>query len=288
MAARPGGRSAPKGDARRPPGRRTENGCISASRSTASSFVAPAVPGRTAGADHVRPDGRGWRRCRARRTFADYVDRHASERGLDSRCPRRPSAFVARLRADIPRRPGCSEASRVFSRDGKSLFYLKSESPGGPTELWRTDVASEKSEKALPGISMLEFDISDDAKEVVYSAQPPGQAFAALGEHPGPAFASSTDRRVGRGVPPISDLMAGSCFRSFDGTNHYLEQMNRMARAARGWSPIRSATCFSCLRTGVGSRRSEPCPMASEAPMRCPSREALRSGSVRAARYVGS
>ena len=34
-----------------------------------------------------------------RRTLADYVDRHASERGLDSRCPRRPSAFVARLRA---------------------------------------------------------------------------------------------------------------------------------------------------------------------------------------------
>ena len=35
----------------------------------------------------------------------------------------------------------------IFSRDGKSLFYLKSESPGAPTELWRTDMASEKSEK---------------------------------------------------------------------------------------------------------------------------------------------
>ena len=56
-------------------------------------------PDGTAGADHVRSDGRGWRGCRARRTFADYVDRHASERGLDSRCPRRPSAFVAGLRA---------------------------------------------------------------------------------------------------------------------------------------------------------------------------------------------
>jgi Tol biopolymer transport system component len=63
----------------------------------------------------------------------------------------------------------------VFSRDGRSLYYLKGQSPGNPTELWRTDLASEKSEKALPGVSMLEFDISDDAKEVVYSAQLSGK-----------------------------------------------------------------------------------------------------------------
>ena len=56
--------------------------------------------------------------------------------------------FRRRVTCQILRRTGCPEAFPIFSRDGKSIFYLKSESPGAPTELWRTDVASEKSEKA--------------------------------------------------------------------------------------------------------------------------------------------
>ena len=63
----------------------------------------------------------------------------------------------------------------VFAGRQDRSFIVKSESPEAPAELWRTDMASEKSERALPGISMLEFDVSDDAKEVVYSAQPPGK-----------------------------------------------------------------------------------------------------------------
>ena len=86
-------------------------------------------------------------------------------------------------------------------------------------ELWRSSLPSEKSDKLLPGISMLEFDISDNGKEVLYSAQPygkhshrttPPQLVSASGEdspHFGP------DGRI--------------VYRSFDGTNHYLEQMNR-------------------------------------------------------------
>ncbi len=112
-----------------------------------------------------------------------------------------------------------------FSRDGKSLFYLKSDSPGGPTELWRTDVAAEKSEKALPGISMLEFDVAHDAKGVVYSSQPPGQ--------PSQLWVGALDRRS----PPQRIAASAESsphfgpdgrivFRSFDGTNHYLEQIN--------------------------------------------------------------
>jgi Tol biopolymer transport system component len=114
----------------------------------------------------------------------------------------------------------------VFSRDGKSLFYLKSASQGEPTELWRMDTASEKSEKALPGISMVEFDVSDDAKEVVYSAQPPGERLQ--------LWVGTLDRRS----PPQLISASGEAsphfgpdgrivYRSFDGTNHYLAQMNR-------------------------------------------------------------
>jgi hypothetical protein len=120
---------------------------------------------------------------------------------------------------------GLAGSFPIFSRDGKSLFYLKSESLGAPTELWRTDVASEKSAKALPGISMLEFDVSEDAEQVVYSAQPPGK--------PSQLWVGTLDRRS----PPRLISASGEdsphfgpdgriVYRSFDGTNHYLRQIN--------------------------------------------------------------
>jgi len=125
-----------------------------------------------------------------------------------------------------PETNGLPGSFPIFSRDGKSLFYLKSESPGAPTELWRTDVASERSERVLPGVSMLEFDISDDAKEVVYSTQPPGK--------PIQIWVGALDRSS----PPQSISASGEdsphfgpdgriVYRSFDGTNRYLAQMNR-------------------------------------------------------------
>src|SRR6266446_6291199 len=114
----------------------------------------------------------------------------------------------------------------VFSRDGKSLLYLRSESPGGPTELWRTDLASEKSQKLLPGTFMVEFDISDDGKEVVYSAQPSGKPFQ--------LWVASLDRSspsqlvsASGGDSPHFGPDGRIVYRTFDGTNHYLEQMDR-------------------------------------------------------------
>jgi len=64
-----------------------------------------------------------------------------------------------------------------FSADGKRVYYLlRRESPESPSELWRADVDSGKSEVVVPGLSMREFDISRDEKEVVFSTQPAGQA----------------------------------------------------------------------------------------------------------------
>jgi len=57
-----------------------------------------------------------------------------------------------------------------FSADGKRVYYLlRRESPESPSELWRADVDSGKSEVVVPGLSMREFDISRDEKEVVFS-----------------------------------------------------------------------------------------------------------------------
>ncbi len=64
----------------------------------------------------------------------------------------------------------------VFSRDGKRVYYLlRRDSPASPSELWRTDLASGRSEVVVPGVSMSQFDISPDEKDVVFSNQPTGQ-----------------------------------------------------------------------------------------------------------------
>lgn len=62
-----------------------------------------------------------------------------------------------------------------FSRDGASLFYLRRSSPQSAIELWRTDLESGDSENVAPGFSMLEYDVSNDGREVVFSTQPPGR-----------------------------------------------------------------------------------------------------------------
>ena len=67
-------------------------------------------------------------------------------------------------------------APAVFSHDGKRLYYLlRRDSPESPAELWRTDLESGKSEVVVPGVSMSEYDISPDEKDVVFSHQSTGQ-----------------------------------------------------------------------------------------------------------------
>ena len=67
-------------------------------------------------------------------------------------------------------------APAVFSHDGKRLYYLlRRDSPESPAELWRTDLASGKSEVVVPGVSMSQYDISPDEKDVVFSRQSTGQ-----------------------------------------------------------------------------------------------------------------
>jgi Tol biopolymer transport system component len=67
-------------------------------------------------------------------------------------------------------------SSARFSSDGKLLFYvMRRDSSSSSSELWRRDLGSGKSQALLPGISMVDYDISSDAEKVVYSTQPPGR-----------------------------------------------------------------------------------------------------------------
>jgi eukaryotic-like serine/threonine-protein kinase len=118
-------------------------------------------------------------------------------------------------------------APPVFSSDGKRLYYLQHrDSPESPAELVRADLASGKTEVVIPGVSMHEYDISPDEKDVVYSTVPPGQPSEIWIV---PLDRSAPPRRIaanGESVPqfgPNNEVL----FRLTDGKAYYLAAMSR-------------------------------------------------------------
>ena len=134
-------------------------------------------------------------------------------------------ALSSRGNAAHPMKNGLLGSIPIFSRDGKSLFYVSSESSGAPPELWRSDPGSQRSEKVLAAVSILEFDVSDDATEVVYSTQPAGKSsqiwLARLDRSSPPRLISDHD-----GDSPRFGPDGRIVFRSFDGSDHHLELIN--------------------------------------------------------------
>ena len=62
-----------------------------------------------------------------------------------------------------------SLSSPAFSPDASAVYYLLRRRESSDAELWRTVVDSGKSDAVFPGISMIDFDISPDGKQVVYT-----------------------------------------------------------------------------------------------------------------------
>jgi DNA-binding winged helix-turn-helix (wHTH) protein len=59
----------------------------------------------------------------------------------------------------------------VFSADDREIYYLLRRWESSGAELWRTTVETGRSEAVFPGIAMTDFDISPDAKQVVYTTR---------------------------------------------------------------------------------------------------------------------
>jgi Tol biopolymer transport system component len=113
-----------------------------------------------------------------------------------------------------------------FALDNQSLYYTRRETPGAGLELMRIDIASGKSEAVLPGIPVLEYDVSNDGKEVVFSQQPSGQATQIW---LAPSDRSSRPRLIASSgeSSPYFGPDGGILFRLTEANNHYLARMNR-------------------------------------------------------------
>jgi DNA-binding winged helix-turn-helix (wHTH) protein/Tol biopolymer transport system component len=118
-------------------------------------------------------------------------------------------------------------SSTRFSSDGRLLYYLmRHDSPASSSELWRRDLESGKSEAVLPGISMMEYDISADGKQVVFSTQPPGKASQLWlvhldGSSPPTLIASGGERA------PHFGADAQVMFQFTDGKANYIGQIKK-------------------------------------------------------------
>jgi hypothetical protein len=117
--------------------------------------------------------------------------------------------------------------SAKFSSDGKLLYYLmRHDSFSSSNELWRRDLESGKNEAVLPGMSMAEYDISNDGKEVVFSTQPRGKAsqlwLAHLDGSSPPRMITSTGERAPRFGPDATVV-----FQFTDGKANYIGQIGK-------------------------------------------------------------
>jgi DNA-binding winged helix-turn-helix (wHTH) protein/Tol biopolymer transport system component len=113
-----------------------------------------------------------------------------------------------------------------FSPDGKSLFYLMRDSPSSASELWRTYLAADRSEAVLPGVSIMEYDVSSDGKEVVYSTQTSGKAphlwLAGLDRSSPPKLITETG-----GAWPVFGPNGQVLFQWSDGKGNYLVRIRK-------------------------------------------------------------
>jgi hypothetical protein len=113
-----------------------------------------------------------------------------------------------------------------FTADGRRLFHLRSDSRESAIELWQTDLGSGKSEKALQGFSILEYDISPDGKEAVFSTESVGRPsqlwLAFLDRSLPPRLIASTGEDS-----PHFGADGQIMFRMPEDNTHYLARINR-------------------------------------------------------------
>jgi len=119
----------------------------------------------------VAPDGRSLITSIGLQDSAVWIHDDRGDRPLSSEGHVVPTRFLSQVTNYL------AEPSARFSSDGKFLYYLmRRDSLASPSELWRSDLESGKSDAVLRGVSMAQYDISNDGKEVVFSTQPSGKA----------------------------------------------------------------------------------------------------------------
>lgn len=117
-------------------------------------------------------------------------------------------------------------SSPVFSSDARLLYYLLRREDSSGAELWRAEIGSGRSEVALPGISIFDFDISPDGRQVVYTSPAPDGGtqlwVAQLDRSSAPIKLNISGARS-----PHFSAHGRILFQHAEGTSNYLEQIDQ-------------------------------------------------------------
>ena len=84
---------------------------------------------------------------------------------------RKSSVWIHDATGEHPLSPEGSATSPKFSADGKRVYYLLQKNSSDASELWATERASGASSAALPGVALIDFDISRDGQQVAFTAR---------------------------------------------------------------------------------------------------------------------
>ena len=116
-------------------------------------------------------------------------------------------------------------SSPAFSPDASAIYYMLRRRESSDAELWRTVVDSGKSDVVFPGISITDFDISPDGKQVMYTTPGPDgilQLWIAAVDRNSPAMKVNVS-----GVrSPHFGAGGQILFQQTEGNANYLEQIN--------------------------------------------------------------
>ncbi len=84
---------------------------------------------------------------------------------------RKSSVWMHDVTGEHPLSPEGSADAPKFSSDGKRVYYLLRKNLSDANELWYTDRATGMSNSALPGVSLQDFDLSRDGRQVAFTAR---------------------------------------------------------------------------------------------------------------------
>jgi DNA-binding winged helix-turn-helix (wHTH) protein/Tol biopolymer transport system component len=162
----------------------------------------------------VAPDGRSLITSIGMHKSAIWIHDERGERSLSSQ------GYVAPMRM-FP------FSSVKFSSDGKRLFYLfRHDSMAAATELWRTDVVSGRSEALLRDVSIGDYDLSSDEREVIFSTQAdgkPSQLWIVPLDVSSPARLIASGGEVWPHFGPDGEVL----FQMSDGNANYLARLKK-------------------------------------------------------------
>jgi Tol biopolymer transport system component/tRNA A-37 threonylcarbamoyl transferase component Bud32 len=83
---------------------------------------------------------------------------------------RKSSVWIHDATGEHSLSPEGSATSPKFSGDGKRVYYLLRKNSSDANELWLTERASGTSSSALPGVALVDFDISRDGQQVAFTS----------------------------------------------------------------------------------------------------------------------